>query len=167
MPVTKDKPEAIKSKSVTKKSIEEAFDELANLHRQYARTAPFWTPEGLQRLSRLIIRSVEGDRDQQTLAAQAMVCPSTIGNLRKNFGNSATGRIGRNIEPRLALDLAPFVPSAESPSNGWYLVFMGCGFLDGRDPSELFEGVEILKQEIEKQTARRAARAERRAEKPD
>lgn len=181
MALTKDKPKT-QAKRIRTEEIEIAADHLASLEptldkqqqseityrkrlliaeaAKRGRLAQFWTPQGLERLSRLIIGAITPERDQQMLAAQAAVCPSTVGNLRKNFGNSATGVIGRNIDPKLPLDVAPFVPSEDEPTNGWLLVFMGCGFLDGRDPAELYAAIDLLKAEIERQ--KRSERSARR-----
>lgn len=125
--------------------------------RSKARRSHFWHPKGMERLCRLIIGSISKDRDQQTLAAEACVSPGTIGKLRENFRNTDTKTVMRRPEPELILDLAPHVPS-EGGSNPWFLMLMGCGFCDGRDPAELFEGVEQLREFLQEKESRRSLR---------
>jgi hypothetical protein len=111
-----------------------------------SRSGFFWSPEGLERLCRIVIGCLNPEQiDQQTLSMLSGVSPASIGKMRENFYNSAEGRVIRAIEPELVLDLAPHISDADGdPYNPWFLMFVGCGFLDGRDSSELYKGVSQL-----------------------
>lgn len=150
LPTKKEKPKRKRNSEALREATYQKRIRLAEQFRK-SRTAQFWTPAGLERVCRVVIGSITPERDQQTLAALAGVSPGTIGKMKENFRNTEEDAVLRNIQPELVLELAPHVPNSDSPSNPWFLVFMGCGFLDDRDPAELYAGIKLLKKAIANQ----------------